>query len=82
MQKIEGGKKYQILFPPDLLKDIERISKRSKLTRAQTIRMMLYMGVDMYEKFEATGIIKVMEVCDRVEEIIKEKMEPRQLKLF
>lgn len=43
---------------------------------------MLYMGVDMYEKFEATGIIKVMEVCDRVEEIIKEKMEPRQLKLF
>ena len=82
MQKIEGGTKFQVVFPPDLMKDIERISKRSKLTKSETIRLICYMGVDMYEKFEATGIIKMMEVCDRVEEIVREKITPQQMKLF
>ena len=82
MQKIQGGKKFQLILPPDLWKDIERISKRSGLTRAKTIRMMLYMGVDMYEKFEEVGVVRVMEVCDRVDEIVKEKMNPQHVKLF
>jgi len=78
MQKIDG-EKFTIVLPDDLKKQIERIATRQGWTRAKTMRTLMESGVDVYETFEAFGVVKLTEVVKRAHKAVESSLEPPRL---
>lgn len=70
MQKIDG-KQISIIIPDDLLKEVDRIAKRTGKKRADAIRTLLYFGCDIYSDFENVGIVSLAEVIHKAIKKIK-----------
>jgi metal-responsive CopG/Arc/MetJ family transcriptional regulator len=70
MQKI--GTKITVTVPDDVLKEIENLSTRLEMSKAEVSRRMLELGLDVYKTYKPTGIPKLAEIVRRYK---KRKME-------
>jgi len=78
MQKIHG-RKIIFIVPDDLLAKLDRISLRTKKTRAETMRWFLAYGCQTFEDYEKVGMIKLSEILNRASDAIKNEVGQRKL---
>ncbi len=69
MQKIDG-RKIDFVITDELLKEIDRIAKRTKQTRSEMMRNMLTLGTEIFQTYEAVGVVKMMEVSDSLKKTL------------
>lgn len=78
MQRIDG-EKIQFVIPYSLLNEVDRIAKRSKLTRSEMIRNMLDVGCSIYRTYESVGFVRVYEVLEQVKKTVNRSVGQQQL---
>lgn len=65
-----------LLILPESMKDqLDRISKKRRMSRLEVIRMMLELGIDCHKDLEKLGIVPVMDFFHFTRKSIKEKGE-------
>lgn len=60
MQRI--GTKITVTVPDDLLKEIEIISSRFGMSKAEVSRRLIEVGLDVYKIYKPTGMMKLIEI--------------------
>jgi metal-responsive CopG/Arc/MetJ family transcriptional regulator len=60
MQRI--GTKITVTVPDDLLKEIETLSSRFGMSKAEVSRRLIEVGLDVYKVYKPTGLIKLIEI--------------------
>lgn len=78
MQKIDG-EKLHLIVPNDQLATIDRIAARLKLTRSQTIRNLLDVGVTVFEDFERIGVVRIAEILGKTKKALKTEIGQQSL---
>jgi len=63
MLKIEGEKVFTKVTEGDLRR-LEKIMKRHTITKAQALRNVLSMGLDVYEDLEKLGVPQTVALFD------------------
>lgn len=75
-----------VLLPKKDRERLERIAKRQKKGKESALsdvaRNMLLFGMDVYEDFEKTGMVRVVEVFTEAKQKIEELRHPRQLTIL
>lgn len=60
MNKIEG-KPVTIKVPDSMLVEIERISKKRKMSKSEVYRMMLDLGIQLHKDMERVGVVAAVD---------------------
>lgn len=76
MQKIPGGERTTLIMSGELVAKLEKIEKRHSLTRAEAIRRMLDLGIDVYEDFETLGIPQLTERISKIKKLVRKSRVP------
>lgn len=87
MQKIsEESVQITVVLSKDDRTRLERIAKRQSKGKESKLsdiaRNMLSFGIDVYEDFERTGLIRVVEVFQEARQGFKEMRTPKQLSIL
>jgi len=80
MQKFEGTK-ISIKLEQGMFEEIDRISARLGQKRAETIRNMLNVALDVFHGYEKIGLVKLYEIQKRAKKAIKEETQPSLFKV-
>ena len=75
MQKIKG-KNINLKLHQDTFAELDRIASRLNMTRTEVIRSLLGLGIDVFHKYEAVGIVKLIEIKNRTRKTIQEDVTP------
>jgi metal-responsive CopG/Arc/MetJ family transcriptional regulator len=75
MQRI--GEQINITIPDELKARIDHVAERHKLTRAETVRRLLFLGIEVYEEGEKFGIPQLAEIITRAKEGLRNYKQPR-----
>jgi metal-responsive CopG/Arc/MetJ family transcriptional regulator len=75
MQRI--GEQINITIPDELKARIDRVAKRHKLTRAETVRRLLTLGIEVYVEGEKFGIPQLAEMITKAKEGLRTYRQPR-----
>jgi hypothetical protein len=78
MQKIDG-KLINFMITDELLTEVDRIAKRCKLTRSEMLRNLLLVSTDIYKTYEALGVVKFIEVSDRLKKTVNRSVGQQAL---
>lgn len=78
MQKIDG-QHLDVIFPSEMISRLDKASARLKLSRSQTIRNMVDVGLTLYDDFEAVGVVKLVEVVARAKKAIRKEVGQQEL---
>jgi len=78
MQKIEGTSVH-VIIPQEMLARIDRVAKRLKLTRSETMRNTLDVGLSTFETLEKGGIIRFAEIMQRTEKALRTEIGQQSL---
>ena len=78
MQKIDG-ERINFVITGDLLKEVDRVAKRTKNTRSEMIRIMLGLGCDIFKTYEAVGIVKMYEVTEKIKKTVNRSVGQQAL---
>jgi len=69
MQKIDG-QRINFVINDELLKEVDRIAKRTNQTRSEMMRNMLSLGTEIFQMYESVGVIKMFEVSERIKKTV------------
>lgn len=75
MQRI--GDQICFNIPDDMKEKVDLIIKRHKMTRAEAVRALLSLGVEVYEDFEKVGIPQFAEMMKRTKQAIYDMRQRR-----
>jgi rRNA maturation endonuclease Nob1 len=64
MQKI--GRKITVTVPDEILEEIEKISKKFDLSKAEVSRILIETGLDTFNSYHVTGVIKIADIAKKI----------------
>jgi len=77
MQKIPG-EAVSVIIPEDVVKVLERIQKRHKKSKAESVRSLLWLGADLYKDLEKVGVPQfTAKVSKAKDSVVDWYSEPR-----
>ena len=74
-QRIEG-KNLHIKFENDTIKELDRIAGRVGLKRADLVRKLLDLGIDVFRGYEKIGLVKLIEIKNRANKTLQKDITP------
>lgn len=74
MNKIEG-KPVTLKVPAEILAEIDRISKKRKMSKADTYRMMLEIGIELHQDLEKVGLVAAVDFAYYCRQAIKAQVD-------
>ncbi len=80
MQRI--GKVVRLTVTDIQRQRIEMIAKKHNVSKACAYRNMINAGLDLHDDFEKVGAFKIVDFVGKVQEMSKDWISRRQLKLF
>jgi len=78
MQKIDG-EKLQLIVPEEMISRIQRVGERLHLTRSETMRNMMDVGLTIFEDFEKVGIIRFAEIIGKTKKALRREVGQQSL---
>lgn len=78
-QRIEGQTVY-VKFPTEQLAELDRIAKRLELKRADIIRNLVGVGIDIFHGYEKIGVVKLHEIQKRAIKALNKEIQPTLFK--
>ena len=73
------GPRFQVNFAPETLKRIEEISEKHDMKRSEVIRIMVDLGLDVYEYYKILGVPQLADFYKRIKKAVKDGIQPRLL---
>lgn len=75
------GKHLHIKFEEAAIQELDRISERIGLKRADVVRKLVDLGMDVFRGYERIGLVKIIEIKNRTKKAVKEETQPSLFKV-
>lgn len=68
------GRVVTIKLPEEMIREVDRIANKRKMSRADVYRMMVDLGLELHRDMEAVGVIAAVDFVYYCRQALREKV--------